>query len=378
MMKAILGLCSRDIGHETMYSSLALALSRFTAARDSWGELVRLAEQQGVAPLLYSHLKTIGFTIPDYTARRLLQSLFLRNRRANATRREAIGAIISVFQSEAIDFLLVKGIALGSLIYRDPAHRPMRDIDLLVKKDDAARAEQLLFDLGYHTEQEHDIPEDYYHLPPLCKIIDGLPVTIEIHRNLLPYHRHYPPWPLEKSYPTSMPIVVNGMEASTLSLEETLHYVFLHGFRAPLTYEPFRLVHVADIVSLVESRCDAINWPAIRTEHPHLLASISRFHALTPWQDFVISELNLPVFDHYANRPDAYHGWPRQRIRTTKTRDLLALFGQTLLPARWWLQVYYGQLGGLHLLRARLVDHPMQLLHWIRAYWHAYYHNNKL
>ncbi len=377
MITGILGLCARDVGHETMYSSLAQALARFSATRGAWDELFCEAERQGIAPLLHHHLKTLDFVVPDRAARRQLQGLFLRTRRANEIRRAAIGVIVSAFQDESIDCLLVKGIALGSFVYRDPAHRPMRDIDLLVKNDDATRAEQLLFDLGYHTEREHDIPADYYHLPPLCKTIDGLPVTIEIHRNLLPLHRHYPRWPLERSYPSAMSIDIDGLEAQTLSLEDTLGAVFLHGFRAPLTYEPFRLVHVADIVSLVESRCGAIDWSVIRADFPGLQASISRFHTLTPWQDFVISELNLPVHDHYSSRPDAYHGWPRQRIRSAKAHGLLALLGQTLLPSRWWLQVYYGQLGGLRLLKTRLLDHPMQLLYWARVYWHAYNNKNK-
>lgn len=71
----------------------------------------------------------------------------MRTRRANEIRRTT-GVIVSAFQDESIDCLLVKGIALGSFVYRDPDHRPMRDIDLLVKNDDATRAAQLLFDLG--------------------------------------------------------------------------------------------------------------------------------------------------------------------------------------------------------------------------------------
>jgi hypothetical protein len=377
MLQKILGLCSREIDHESMRTSLLRSLARFKAKHGRWDYLVCTAEQQGIAPLLYKHLKNIEFVIPDDDARRLLQSLFLRNRRAADIRLAAIGEVLTALQGAAIEVLLVKGIALCNFAYSEPAYRPMRDIDLLVKKDDLVRAEQVLFDLGYQAGHDHDIPEDYYHLPPLSKIIGGLPVTLELHHNLLPFHRHYPLWPLEKSYPTAMTITVNERKARTLSLEQTLHYVFLHGFRAPLTYEPFRLVHIADIVNLVESHCDCIDWQKIRLEQPLLLTSISRFHAVTPWQEFVISTLKLPVDDHYSDRPSAYHGWPRQQLRSTKTTQLLDLARQTLLPSRWWLQVYYGHLGGLRLLKARLFDHPIQLLHWIRAYWHAYAHKKR-
>ncbi|MGR0482114.1 MAG: nucleotidyltransferase family protein [Candidatus Electronema sp. V4] len=169
--------------------------------------------------------------------RRALQSLRLRSRHASGIRSRAAAEIISTCAAE--------GIALAGAVYSEPGLRPMRDIDLLLRHEDAARTEELLLALGWQQETGHDIPPDYYHLPPLVKTMDGLPVTVELHRNLLPLHARYPRWPLEKSWHSSRPVAIGGAACRTLSWEDTLRSVYLHGFQAPLSYEPFRLIHVA-------------------------------------------------------------------------------------------------------------------------------------
>jgi hypothetical protein len=382
MIRKILSLCARNTGHQAMYSRLEQALLIFesTAGADAWNQLLYEAEQQGLAPLLYHHSKQIDFQFPQ-DFRRLLHSLYLRSRQANTVRNRAVAEILTRYHAADIPVLAIKGIALCNFLYEEPGLRPMRDMDLLVRESDLDAAQAILLDLEYLPAEQHDIPEDYYHLPPLVKTIAGLPVTIELHRNLLPFHPRYPLWPLEKSYADNRSFIINGITARTLSLEETLQYVYLHGFQAPLTYEPFRLVHVADMVGLVEKYSEQINQKLLQKRWPAAINVLSRFHSLTPLQDKVISRCNLPVeeqqnqADHLAGQP--YQGWPQRHLKDTGIGQLPRLVRDSLLPSRWWIQLYYGHLSGYGYWRARLFEHPREVWRWLKGYFLLYMNTRK-
>ena len=376
MIRKILALCSRDFGHEVMYSQLDQALVAFQDRGFSWDYLIHEAEKQGVAPLLYKHISSLDFKIPD-KARRLLQSLYLRNRRSNTIRNKVVAEILRAYEVERIDVLLVKGIALCNFAYSEIGLRPMRDIDLLVKKIDLPKAKKILSELGYRPALDHNIPNDYFHLVPMGKVIDGLPVNIELHHNLLPFHLQYPLWPLEKSYGTARELEINGTRARTLGLEDTLWYVYLHGFQAPLTYEPFRFMHVADIVNLVEKFLVLINWQEVCKEAPTFLNIISRFHYLTPWQKNVTQQLGLDVSDQPGGHGLPYRGWPLRKLKAVTKTDFISLAKDTLWPSQWWLQIYYGHLRGPDYLKARFIGHPRVVWRWAKTYWYAYVRNVK-
>ncbi|MCW5207387.1 nucleotidyltransferase family protein, partial [Desulfobulbus sp. US2] len=339
------------------------------------------AEQQGLAPLLYHHSKQIDVPFPQ-DFRRLLHSLYQRSRQANTVRNRAVAEILTRYDTANVPVLTIKGIALCNFLYEEPGLRPMRDMDLLVSESDLGAAQEILLDLEYLPAEQHDIPEDYYHLPPLVKTIAGLPVTIELHRNLLPFHPRYPLWPLEKSYADSRSFSINGITARTLSLEETLQYVYLHGFQAPLTYEPFRLVHVADMVSLVDKYSEQINQQLLRKHWPAAINVLSRFHNLTPLQDTVISRFNLPVEEQADRAGQPYQGWPQRLLKDTGMRRFPRLVSgmrrfprlvrDSLLPSRWWLQLYYGHLSGYGYWRARLFEHPREVWRWLKGYFLLY------
>jgi hypothetical protein len=368
MLRTILALCARDIGSERMYELLCQCLHEFIRRNTSWDHLLHEAEGQGIAPLLAKHVQALNLKMPKQV-HRILSSLVLRSRQANSIRNEAVAEILRLSLEQEIDVVLAKGIALSNLVYSDPGLRPMRDIDLLIRDADTLKMKEILTGLGYTPEDRDDIPDDFYHLIPVAKIIEGLPVTIEVHRNLLPFHPQYPPWPLERSQSNTMAFTINTITASTLCLEDMLWHVYLHGFQSPLTYEPFRFIHVADIISLVEQRLDQIDWDKVRKIFPAVREVLSCFHCLTPWSEQVIHRLGLFVGGKHPDSPGMpYSGWPQRRLETVRWRDLPIFLRDTLMPGQWWVQVYYGQFGGLGILKARWIDHPLMLYRWAKAY----------
>ena len=372
MIRKILALCARDQSHPAMYPGLEQALIRFqeqseaTQQKNPWNRLIQQAEKQGIAPLLFKHIRSLDNRVMPKNSLRDLQSLYLRNRRANTIRNRAMAVVLDAFAEENIPLMLVKGIGLANFAYSDPGLRSMRDIDLLVAENQLDTAQNILLELGYRPEQEHDIPDDYYHLVPMQQTVDGLQVTLEVHHNLLPFTGQYPPWPLEKSSATALEFELDDSTAYTLSLEETLWYVYLHGFQAPLSYEPFRFVHVADLITLVERFAATIDWQRVNRETPTLLNVLASLHHLTPFSDKVVHQLQLAV----KNRPGAvgepYRGWP---LRTADSiTNLPQLLRDTLWPGQWWLQIYYGQLTGISYLKSRFFYHQRMVWRWLKSF----------
>lgn len=370
MIGTLLALCARDVGSDRMYARLHSILHDFADRGNSWEMLIQEAEHHGLSPLLFKHVQTLGYPLPQ-KVHRVLQSLALRSSQANRIRNEAVAALLRICLEERIDVIVAKGIALANFIYSDPGLRPMRDVDLLVGEADLPKMKTILAKLGYSPDIRHseNIPENYYHLIPMVRNIEGMDVTVEVHRNLLPYHPQYPRWPLEKSLQSSLVLTIGGHPARTLCLEDMLWHVYLHGLRPPLTYEPLRLIHVADICSLVEQRLDQIDWGQVKEDLPAVREILSSLHCLTPWTEQVIQKLGLDIAAAPDKPGEPYRGWPFRRLQATEFRELPGLIKDTLMPSQWWMQVHYGCLPGHGLLKARWLAHPLMVYRWMKAYW---------
>jgi len=371
-IEPLLALCARENGSPEMYDRLDRRLHEFANQSGSWSDLISQAEHHGIAPLFYTHLQQLDGG-PPRDARRLLSTLYLRSRTANTIRLDQTAKILAACQQENLAVILVKGIALCRMAYSDDACRPMRDIDLLVGRADLHRAAALLADMGYVRDEKEDLPDDYYHLPTMSRQIDGMPVGIELHHDLSPPHPHYERWPLERFIGSTWPVDLGQTTGVTLAIADMFNHVYTHGFRAPLTYEPFRLIHAADLFNLAATFVDAVDWPDFSCRQPACFNALAALHGLTPWPIELSRAIGLDLDGCEGSPPSPYHGWPRLKIGETKPADLVRLGLETLRPPRWWLQVYYGCNRRAGCLRARLVDHPRQLLFWARAYLHEHF-----
>ena len=114
-----------------------------------WEYLLRAATQHGVMPLLYSHLSAIcPEAVPEVYFKRL-QDLFRRNTARNLFLTGELNKILRLFASHGIAAMPYKGPALAVSIYGDLALRQFSDLDILVRRDDVARASELLVALGF-------------------------------------------------------------------------------------------------------------------------------------------------------------------------------------------------------------------------------------
>jgi hypothetical protein len=180
IVQKIVSLCARVDSDPAFYPQLAYQANRLS----DWAALPAQANAHGLGPLLYVHLKEAGVSIPQ-PVKRELQGLYLRHRHANQVRGRVLAELLTAFEAADIPALVLKGAALAHLLYPEPGLRPMRDIDLLVSRAEARRAQQLLAELGFKAPvPAPEAPLPGKHLSNATRTVEGLTVSVELHHNL--------------------------------------------------------------------------------------------------------------------------------------------------------------------------------------------------
>jgi len=363
MIFPILNVCARVTGHPQQYD----LLKNYCASFNQWDDLIIHAEAQGMGPLLYHHTCAIDLTIP-HAFRRALRLLYLRHQQRNKILAKVLRHIIALLENEGINALILKGAALFTTLYPDPALRPMRDVDIMVQKKDAQRAQQTMLLNGF-TASTEPIPSDHFHLPELHQTIDNVPICLELHHSLFPdCPPFYKPLGFNDLQRSAICFDLNGKTAYSLGHVEMLWHLYQHGFHMPLTYEQYRLVTVSDMVSLIEEKTDEIDWDMIKSNYPELLNILPQFHYLTPWQDRIKNRLTI------GNNPPPkgvgmrFRGWPKVRLSEQKNKGVLKILYDTFFPPRWWFVLYYSPTGWISWYYNRFIKHPFHIFWWAKLY----------
>lgn len=357
----ILHLCARIRGNDLQRRKLQQLCLEFSC----WEDLLYEAEKHGMGPLLYHHLKDLEIKLPHLFLRNLY-FLYLRHQEANRIILGCLEDICHLFRREKIDSMVLKGGALSNTLYPHRGLRPMRDIDLFLPPDTIDQAFTLLRDNGFNVSDE-PLQENYFHLPGLIKGIEGMSVCVELHHGLYPaLPPYYGPVDFSTSFETAQSFTVGEEKAWCLGPEEMLQHLFFHGIRAPLTYEPYRLISVADIVSFARAKSATINWDTLRLTCPVLCNALPYLYDLTSCND----EKNTPVYKtHQVKRVgEPYAGWPRNTFLGKNKKPWWKLLRQTFLPSPWWMRVYYGTGSRSGAIKHQLLSHPLHILRWIKAY----------
>ena len=176
-------------------TDFVFALARTTArttldiqAISNWQHVLQLASDENAVIVLRDALLRGNVASLPLSVGRLLAMLALdREYRMRLLERRLEQSLVAL-NAAGIDVLLLKGSALACTAYGSFSARPMRDIDLLVRPEDADDARALMLDEGW--EMDPDVPGDrsygtHHHLPPL-RDTSGGGLKLEIHRSLLP------------------------------------------------------------------------------------------------------------------------------------------------------------------------------------------------
>jgi hypothetical protein len=220
----------------------------------NWDDFLKLAERHRLLPLCTRHLNALaGGQVPaasmqamrGYTERNLRRSLLLTGELHN---------ILRVFGEAGIPALPFKGPVLAAYLYGSIALRDMLDLDVLVTKQDAVRARDLLFERGYRSAVPTGERWDEYLLWSGCNFTllhEGFGLVVELH------------WTPEaclsdrevaELWQRSEYVSLTGMKVATFARQDLLLLMCLHGSRH--MWE--RLEWVVGVAEVLRSH--AVSW----------------------------------------------------------------------------------------------------------------------
>jgi hypothetical protein len=226
--------------------------------------------------LLHAHLKAAEVQLPK-GARRTLEGFVARARHATLTRLRVLAEVLQGFETQGIETLVLKGGALAFTLYHEPAHRPLADLDLWVKRERVEEAQACLLREGFTAHSAHGLPQ-HRHLAPASRELDGIRVMVELHHTVTFGDSNDPAALLERS----ASFEVGGRHARTLGPADMLAQLHHHLVYHLVFHRSLRLKWVADLIGAAERYSETIDWAELRSRYPAMPGALAMLHHLSP------------------------------------------------------------------------------------------------
>jgi hypothetical protein len=158
-----------------------------------WERVLSDATHHGIAPRVYSTLKTVTdetvtdhATVPPAVMERLA-GVYYRQAALNGQFYAELRKILVACARAGIPVLVLKGAAIAEGVYGNIALRPMKDLDLLVRKTALDAADRLFRELGYVPDESDGSAAWYrahhHHLAPYATR-DGW-AAVDLHHHIV-------------------------------------------------------------------------------------------------------------------------------------------------------------------------------------------------
>ena len=226
-----------------------------------WEAVLRLADQHGIASLLYQNLSRFGDAVPAGAVKALRQRYEQNVHKSLILARELI-RILDCFGALGVEAIPYKGIVLSEAYYCDMALRQTGDIDLFVRERDVKRIKNAVRDLGYtpRVQIPADAEEDY--------IASGYECTFDspLGRNLLEAQWALQPrfyavdFNMDGLFERAVNATVAGRRVRTPAPEDLLLVLAVHAAK----HVWGRLIWLCDIAQIVKK--ESTDWDVVQAQ----------------------------------------------------------------------------------------------------------------
>ena len=251
-----------------------------------WEHIFKRSEEEGLSPLIYHHFKLKNLKGSDYIPESILEhakEAYYNNSLNNMLLCEECKKVLKIFSSEKISAMILKGIYLAENIYKNIALRPIADMDILIKREDLPKTNEILRSLGYI------VPSNYADFllkketTPINSLVYNKPgVYFFLH---LHWHIINLTWPLDsvigmidmdRIWSSAEPTMIDGVECLSLSPHHLLIYLAHHGFSHCFN----RLILASDIFEFLRCNQDTLDWDLVIKEAERLNLSLVLYYSL--------------------------------------------------------------------------------------------------
>jgi hypothetical protein len=200
----------------------------------SWPAILERADHEGVLPLVYRNLASLGFPGTPPEIREALQTAYRDNAARHSLLSHELARLLRLLDSVGIQVIPLKGVALGESLYGDGALRVSVDIDILVPRSAARRAVDAVRAVGYQPEFDE---------PFLLALLQRTNIELALTRRTrtleYPLDLHWGlAWPgareraaLEELWDAAGPSTFDGALAWAMTREWELLFLALHAAR---------------------------------------------------------------------------------------------------------------------------------------------------
>lgn len=322
-----------------------------------WAAIVAEARRHTLGPLLYHKLLTRfpNTAIPAQVIGKL-RSEYLHNAVTNMRRFQLFAPVLKALKTSGVPTIVLKGAYLAKAVYDNITLRSMHDMDILVQREDLAKANAALSSAGFIPQEFHLSPPDdineFHYQEAVSKAI------IEVHWELIP-----PDYPFKVDigslWEAAVPARIDGVDILTFSPEDLLIHLGLHATIHRFVHGLRPLCDMAEVVSHLH-----VNWHLVedkikkngvgRAVRVPLLLAAKLLKAAIPedeirriqttslpnplWEEARETILlNSPVRStRKAPNPNLVLLWGRKRWR-----DKLALLLRRVFPSRKMIAALY-------------------------------------
>ena len=243
-----------------------------------WDRTLLFAEAHSVAPLLHRLLQGLDrwAEVPAPARQRLLQ-LTHRTEYRNRLYSAALSELLELFAGGGVPVIVLKGLSLVELIYRDFSLRPLIDLNLLIPRTHLRAARTLLLRHGYIETVSRGSP--FYRWSHSQLVIEkpgAFRLFLMLHWDLLSWPRMHA-IVLSRLWRDAQPVRLSGRDASVPSpIDFVLYlclqadkYAFLNALAVDLrdpaefvfdesTYN--RLIRFTDLNEVIRHYQERIDW----------------------------------------------------------------------------------------------------------------------
>ena len=249
-----------------------------------WEYVFEQALQEGVVCFLRHHLRHVGVEsgVPAWAKERATQ-IYYQNVRHNCSLSQEATSVLEVLGEEEVEAIVLKGIFLSEHIYHNIALRPVRDLDLLIRKKDLARADKALTGLGFIAcPQARSFISD-----PGSSSINSLMYQRSGGEQVIHLHWHLinSTWPLElfvraidmdRIWYNARACTIGTCRFLTLAPHHLLIYLSVHA----LCHYFNKLILLVDIREVMDAYQESLDWDLLIAEADGFLCLPAVYYAL--------------------------------------------------------------------------------------------------
>jgi len=344
-----------------------------------WDYLLQIGKTHGLTPLLYYHLHQIdcNHQIPQSIMERL-RNIYYGNLAYNISLDSQLNKILNSFEKKGIPVVVLRGLALMQIVYKNIALRAAADIDLLVQKKDLSRVVKALLELKFTSPQFGLVTKEYS--TELCffkragsegKYCPN--IYIDVHQDITSSIRlkriikSDTEGVIRRAHPTR----IENVNMLVMAPEDSLlHLTLRHCFE--------RLIRLCDLTEVIKAKKGELDWQFLleRTKESRitsimyytlwyarqLLEAPVREHVLKKlmpnwWRKSMLDAL-LPraVYPDDSNSLSRGRKYFLQILMVDRLIDVFLVLWTVMFPSSEWLAYYYGRPRAKKLYLSHLIN----------------------